>query len=60
MNKLSYVPKPGIEGFPYDNTKARIIHKGAVPSVVERVGNSAKVIGRSDEEHLRRIKRALN
>ena len=25
MNKLSYVPKPGIEGFPYDNTKARII-----------------------------------
>ena len=46
MNKLSYVPKPGIEGFPYDNSKARIIHKGAVPSVVERVGNSAKVIGK--------------
>ena len=46
MNKLSYVPKPGIEGFPYDNSKARIIYKGAVPSVVERVGNSAKVIGK--------------
>lgn len=46
MTDLSYMPKSGIEGFPYHNPHARIIVKTGYANVIERTREKTIVIGK--------------